>query len=89
MTTALLFGFAFFFVVEFVRALPWPTNWKHVKPLSCSTCMVGWCVVERVVNMLLSDAFSIELLFGYFAAAGIARMLLAVRAYFEPELPPT
>lgn len=33
------------FVVEFIRACPWPKRWLSVKPLSCDVCMTGWALI--------------------------------------------
>lgn len=33
---------AVFFVVHFVRALPWADAWKRRRPLSCDVCVSTW-----------------------------------------------
>lgn len=88
LSIASLIGLAFFFIVEFVRALPWPEKWKYVKPLSCSTCMVGWCVVVAFQALMLRGEWTNENALTVAAAAGFARLALALKAHFEPELPP-
>lgn len=42
---SILEGFGVAFLVEFVRALPWPEAWKRRKPLACNACMVGWSLI--------------------------------------------
>lgn len=45
MVRLLTFSLWIFFVVEFIRALPWPMNWATRRPLSCRVCLVGWVVI--------------------------------------------
>lgn len=44
-STAFLWACLLTFVVEFVRALPFPLAWRAQKPLSCPACMTGWTVI--------------------------------------------
>ena len=38
-------GLGMVFVVEFIRAFPWPERWRKQKPLSCDVCMTGWSLI--------------------------------------------
>lgn len=85
----IILALAFYFAVEFIRALPWPKSLKHQKPLSCSTCMVGWCVAFTVTIQFLAQFFghSMGTTLPTLAAAGLARVLFILRSHFEPEMP--
>lgn len=38
----LILALAMFYVRSLIGALPWPASWLSRKPLSCSTCLMGW-----------------------------------------------
>lgn len=38
----LTLALAMFYVRSLIGALPWPPGWLSRKPLSCSTCLMGW-----------------------------------------------
>lgn len=55
-----------FFVVQFVRALPWPEAWRSRKPLSCHACMTGWTLLALVALKVsgLLEASTVDLVGG-------------------------
>lgn len=67
---------ASFFVVRFVRALPWPAAWRAKKPLSCDACMTGWTLIGfALANYLTHLNWDIV---GWFAVGGVVLLLLDI-----------
>ncbi|MDE2022376.1 MAG: hypothetical protein KGI71_05710 [Patescibacteria group bacterium] len=82
-------GLAWTFLIGFVRALPWPTEWLKVRPLSCGWCMSGWLTLTlwatRILMMLIDNPNAVTTIRRTYhtgrsdlAAAGLAVLLTAV-----------
>lgn len=66
-------AFLTFFVVGFLRALPWPPAWKQRKPLSCHACMAGWVLIGTALVERWTARCEVHTLLG---GAGLALLLL-------------
>lgn len=86
---ALYLAFWVTFVVAFVRALPWPKNWKQRKPLACDACMVGWVLIGLVLYREAGwRALFNGSLFSGLVAGGMSLILLGLLRYFRGLEPP-
>jgi hypothetical protein len=72
-------AFAFLLVIELVRALPWPKQWRQKKPFSCDVCMSSWF---SIFMSFARPEHALEAV----AAGGICLFLLVV--FLAPRRPP-
>ncbi len=75
-----------FYLVELLRAAPFPLSWLRRKPLSCNVCMSGWFGIaagplfsffERPLNAGLMAA----------ASAALVLFLLGLHERLAPKTP--
>jgi len=80
-----LVALGIFFVVTFVRALPWPDEWQKHKPLSCDACMVGWALIALVLAQLFGShtAWSIRGIGELLATGGCSMLFVALYGYWK------
>ena len=76
----LTLGLSAVFLIEFIRALPWPDGVKQRKPLVCDACMVGWLALAYAWGAAVFGSLDPEQLF---SSAGIALLLLALLKHWK------
>lgn len=88
-TASLTTAFMLFALVTLIRALPWPTELREQKPLSCHVCMAWWSglIVTAIrgwwAGTLKDISFPAEL-----AGVGLTIVLLYLLERMSPEAPP-
>ena len=79
-----LAALALFFLVEFLRGMPWTEKAKQAKPLACDACMVGWA--SLALGAYLSVVGSVPwALVHVIPSAGLASLLLGVKSYWKGQ----